>query len=71
MYCFEIKPTAGYTGGCAIIAATTVEEAIKEFCKDSYNDYIYDFVNCTCNIIPGLDYNTDTPKIIISSIYIE
>lgn len=71
MYCFKIEPTVVYSGGCAIVAANTTDEAIKEYCKSEYNNYIYDEYNCTCNIVQGLEYDTDVPKVIINNIYIE
>ena len=71
MYCFKIEPTVNYSGGCAIVAAHTPDEAIKEYCKSEYNDWIYDEHDCTCNIVQGLEYDTDTPKVVINEIYIE
>lgn len=68
MQCFKIEPTSAYTGGCAIVAANTAEEDIKEYCKDEYNNWVYDFENCTCNSVQGLEYDTNTPKIIIDKI---
>lgn len=71
MYCFKIEPTVVYSGGCAIVAARTPYEAIKEYCKSEFNAWLYDENNCTCNIVQGLEYDTDVPKVIINSIYIE
>lgn len=70
MYCFKIKPNVGYSGGCAIVAARTPDEAIKEYCKSEDNAWTYDYGTCTCNIVQGLEYDTDTPKIVINEIYI-
>ena len=71
MYCFKIEPTVVYSGGCAIVAARTPYDAIKEYCKSEYDAWIYDEYKCTCNIVQGLEYNTDVPKVIINKIYVE
>lgn len=70
MYCFKIEPNVGYSGGCAIVAAPTLNEAVKEYCKSEYNAWTYDEYKCTCNIVKDLEYNTDIPKVIIDKIYI-
>lgn len=71
MDCFIIEPTIDYSDGCAIVASRTPDEAIKEYCKSDYNSYKYDYGNCTCNIVQGLEYDTDVPKVIVNAIYIE
>lgn len=71
MLIFKIEPHSSYSGGVALVAANNVEEAIKLFCSNDYNNYEYDILNCTCNIIVGLEYDTITPKIIINCIYSE
>lgn len=71
MYCYKIEPHNGYSGGCAIVAAHNVDEAIKTFCKDEYNDYEYDMFHCTCNVVNGLHYDSETPKIVFNHIYSE
>lgn len=71
MECFKIKPSTAYTGGCVIIAANNAEEAMSEFRKNSYYDDLCRTDVFTCNIIPGLEYDTDVPKVIVDEIYIE
>ena len=71
MYCFKIVPKVDYSGGCAIVAAPTLNEAVKEYCKSEDNVWTYDEGKCTCNIVQGLEYDTDTPKVVINEIYIE
>ena len=71
MKCFEIKANYTYSGGCAIVAAHTPDEAIKEYRNSDYNNWLYDEYAYTCNIIEGMEYDTDTPKVVINEIYIE
>lgn len=71
MECFKIKPHEAYTGGCVIIAANNATEAIEEFRKNKFYDDLCRTDVFTCDIIPGLEYNTDTPKVVIDEIYIE
>lgn len=71
MYCYKIKPNSSGSGGCALIAAHNTDEAIKTFCKDDYNDWEYDLLNCTCNVVNGLHYDSETSKIIFNHIYSE
>lgn len=69
MYCFKIKPTKQYAGGCALVAAHNAEEAVVVYCRDEFNDWRYDDLQCTCNIVHGLHHDTETPKIILNEIY--
>lgn len=71
MQVFRIKPNTAYGGGCALVCATSVNEAIQEFCKESYNQFCYEEYNCTCNIINNLDYDTTVPHVMFNDIYIE
>ena len=71
MQVFKIEPNIGYSGGVALVAAKSIDQAIRLYCNDDYRDYVYDWNNCTCNLIVGLDYDTDTPKIILDEIYTE
>lgn len=71
MNCFIIKPGEAYSGGCVIVAANNATEAVEEFRKNKFYDDLCRTDVFTCNIVPGLEYDTDTPKVIIDEIYIE
>lgn len=64
MQVFKIEPTIPYAYGAAIVAARDSEEAIKVYCATEFRDYMYDECKCTCNIIVGLDYETNKPTLI-------
>ena len=68
MQVFKIEPTASYPYGIALVAARDSEEAIKIYCSDEFRDYIYDDCGCTCNIVVGLDYETNIPILIFDKI---
>ena len=68
MQVFKIEPTIPYTYGAAIVAARDSEEAIKIYCATEFRNYIYDECECTCNIIVGLDYETNNPTLIFDKI---
>ena len=68
MQVFKIEPTIAYTHGAAIVAARDSEEAIKTYCATEFRKYMYDDCCCKCNIIIGLDYETDNPTLIFDEI---
>ena len=68
MQVFKIEPRAPYTYGAAIVAARDSEEAIKVYCATEFRSYNYDELECTCNIIVGLDYKTNKPTLIFDKI---
>ena len=68
MQVFKIEPTIPYTYGSAIVAARYSEEAIKIYCNTASREYMYYNYCCTCNIIVGLDYETDSPALIFDKI---
>ena len=68
MQVFKIEPTIPYSYGAAIVAARDSEEAIKVYCATEFRDYMYDECKCTCNIIFGLDYETNSPMLIFDTI---
>ena len=68
MQVFKIEPTIPYTYGAAIIAARDSEEAIKVYCATEFREYMYDYCECTYNIIVGLDYETNSPTLIFDKI---
>lgn len=68
MQVFKIEPRAPYNYGAAIVAARDSEEAIKTYCSDEFGHYMYDDCKCECNIIIGLDYQTDNPTLIFNNI---
>ena len=68
MQVFKIEPTSIYTYGIALVAARNTEEAIKTYCATEFGNYGYDEGGCTCNIIVGLDYETNIPILIFDKI---
>ena len=68
MQVFKIEPTASYTHGAALIAARDSKEAIKVYCDTEFRSYNYDELECICNIIVGLDYETNSPTLIFDKI---
>lgn len=68
MQVFKIEPKAPYTYGAAIVAARDSEEAIKTYCSTEFREYKYDEFGCECNIVVGLDYQTDSPALIFDKI---
>lgn len=68
MQVFKIEPTIHYTYGAAIVAARDSEEAIEIYCATEFREYMYDNYCCTCNIIVGLDYETNIPALIFDKI---
>ena len=68
MQVFKIEPTIPYTYGAAIIAARDSEEAIKVYRATDFREWEYDYYECTCNIIVGLDYETNSPTLIFDKI---
>lgn len=68
MQVFKIEPTVSYAYGAALIAARDSEEAIEIYCATEFREYMYDEYVCTCNIIVGLDYETNIPTLIFDKI---
>ena len=68
MQVFKIEPTTIYSYGIALVAARDSEEAIKVYCATEFREYMYDNYCCTCNIIVGLDYETNNPALIFDKI---
>ena len=68
MQVFKIEPTTIYTYGIALVAARDSEEAIKVYCATEFREYMYDNYRCICNIIVGLDYETNNPTLIFDKI---
>ena len=68
MQVFKIEPTIHYSYGAALIAARDSEEAIEIYCATEFREYMYDNYCCTCNIIVGLDYETNIPALIFDKI---
>ena len=68
MQVFKIEPTTIYSYGIALVAARDSEEAIKVYCDTEFREYMYDEYGCTCNIIVGLDYETNSPALIFDKI---
>ena len=68
MQVFKIEPTIPYSYGAAIVAARDSEEAIEIYCATEFREYIYYDCECECNIIVGLDYETNSPTLIFDKI---
>ena len=68
MQVFKIEPTIPYSYGAAIVAARDSEEAIKTYCATEFRNEGYTDLCCTCNIIVGLDYETNSPMLIFDEI---
>ena len=68
MQVFKIEPTIPYTYGAAIIAARDSEEAIKFYCSDEFGKWTYNYYKCKCNIVVGLNYETNSPSLIFDNI---
>lgn len=68
MQVFKIEPTISYAYGASIVAARDSEEAIKVYCATEFREYMYDNYCCICNIIVGLDYETNSPTLIFDKI---
>ena len=68
MQVFKIEPTIPYSYGAALIAARDSEEAINIYCATDFREWEYDYYECTCNIIVGLDYETNIPALIFDKI---
>ena len=68
MQVFKIEPTIPYSYGAALIAARDSEEAIEIYCATDFREWEYDYYECTCNIIVGLDYETNIPALIFDKI---
>ena len=68
MQVFKIEPRKSYTYGAAIVAARDSEEAIEIYCATEFREYIYYDCECECNIVVGLNYQTDRPTLIFDKI---
>ena len=68
MQVFKIEPTIPYSYGAAIVAARDSEEAINTYCATEFRNEGYNDLCCTCNIIVGLDYETNSPTLIFDEI---
>ena len=68
---FEIIPVGIYGGGCALVAADTIEEAESIFRDDEIHSYIFDDYNCKIKEVRNLYCNTDDAKLIFNHIYVE
>ena len=68
---YKIVPQVKYAFGVALIAAFTKEDAIKVFCEDDYNKYLYDDFSYSCEVIPNMNYMTNAPQVIFNCIHDE
>lgn len=68
---FKIVPVGIYGGGCALVAADTIEEAEAIFRDDEIYNYIFDYYNCKIKEVPDLCCDSDESKLIFSHIYVE
>lgn len=66
---YKIVPKKPYCYGSALVAATSENEAISVFRQSSnYNSFLYDECNCICEMIVGLEYNTNQACIILDTV---
>ena len=68
MQVFKIEPTTIYSYGIALVAARDSEEAIKVYCATEFRNDVFNDLVCECNIIVGLDYETNSPTLIFDKI---
>lgn len=69
MKVFSLYPGVSYSGGVILIAANNLEEAQNLAEQDEYLEYYGDFANM--KEVEELSANVDTPKVILSTWYIE
>ncbi|MBO7692958.1 MAG: hypothetical protein J6Y28_01680 [Acholeplasmatales bacterium] len=71
MKVFSIKPHKEYSGGIALIAANTQEEAKNLYISaDEFNECLYDEYNCDTQLVEGLYYESNE-VFILDTIYVE
>ena len=68
MQVFKIEPTTIYSYGIALVAARNSEEAINIYCATEFRNEGYTDLGCTCNIIGGLDDESNSPVFIFDKI---
>ena len=68
---FKITPNSEYGGGCALVAADSVDEAKSIFRQVAYYDYIFNEYHCDINEVPDLCCNANESKVILTHIYVE
>lgn len=68
---YKIVPQVKYVYGIALVAAHTKQDAINIFCKDEYNKHQFNEFTCSCDVIPNMDYTTNTPQVILNCIHDE
>ena len=69
MKVYKITPKIAYSYGCALVAANNRKEAIKTYKnKNEFCDWNYDFLQCVCNIVDKLEYDSFEPTVIIDEI---
>lgn len=69
MKVFSLYPGNCYSGGVILIAANNLEEAQNLAQQDEFVEYYGDIANM--KEVEELSANVDTPKVILSSWYIE
>lgn len=69
MKVFSLYPNIGYSGGVILIAANNLKEAQNLAEQDEYVEYYGDISNM--KEVKELSADVDTPKVILSSWYIE
>ena len=71
MKVWSIKPHKEYSGGTALVAANTRDEANKfYFDADKFNKFMYDDYRCDIQLVKDLYYEGDK-TIIEDTIYME
>ena len=68
MKVFKIIPNKSGGFGCALIAADSKLDAEIKFRNNEFNDYNFEYYNCSIKEIPNLIYNSKESKIIFDCI---
>lgn len=71
MNVFIIKPSVAYSGGCALVAANSANEAEILYKDDEARAFDFELYEFKIENSYDLTCNTDKPKIILDTIYIE
>ena len=68
---YKIVPTRQYSGGCALVAANSKEEAKAKFIEDDYYAFLIEDGECEIYQVPELSCDTNECVVIFNTIYIE
>lgn len=80
MKVFQSVPTMSYSGGVILVAANNEQEALQLAYETSYHFQVWTYSGeykpgydemTEFEVVDGLSYDTNEPKVIINSIYCE